>query len=614
MQFEPLCHYPEQIPVSEVGNGTCLCRQDRSDDDASWVIQNAFTVLSMQAGFALLEAGSVTELSVINIMIKNMSELGMGGALYFLFGYALTYGGSEEDHTPFVAGAGTFALAGLTDYTNFLFSFSFAASTATIISGAVAERIDFWAYLTISCFYTNFVYPIAAYWTWGPKGWLNVMGMMDFAGGGCVHIVGGTGALVCALWIGPRLDRFSESALRLEMHDPTSVMWGTFVLWLGWFGFTSGSSLAFSGADGVNAVEVAINTAVAGTFGLLAALPYSFRMHHGHIRVEVVSTALLSALVSITPGCAWVRPWEAAIIGFSGALFGAASCSLFDWYARHIQLDDPVQAIGVHLCAGSWGMICVGLFTNPDYCHGVQRQVGLFHGGGGKLLGLQVLAIVAFVAWSAACCLLLLAAMHLAPMYRIRISAEDEKLGLDLVEHGVLSKRREMMQRVGELSAVMRDLDLIDVPEPDRNDAVLQLQSILRVGSIMPRARVTPPDLIPPHQMSDTESLDSSARRGEGGSVTGSSEGGSEKLKRVITSRYNMHNKSKKTPDALQRARDRVALEETSPVGSRRSLGSVPENENGWHFRSARSGLGEANGWFERRAQKRWGRDRKSVV
>ena len=233
------------------------------------------------------------------------------------------------------------------------------------------------------------------------------------------------------------------------MHDPCSAMWGTFVLWLGWFGFTAGSSLAFSGADGVAAVHTAANTALAGVHGLVAGLVFSHFANKGHIRVEAISTALLSALVAITPGCAFVQPWEAALIGFTGALAGMGASRILDRYAERMQLDDPVQAIGIHLGAGVWGMICTGLFNNADYCLGSEHMTGLFHGGSGRLLGVQILGCVSFMAWSATMALLLLCAMQYLPPFRgVRITPEEEEIGLDVTEHGIMHHNRRMWDAV----------------------------------------------------------------------------------------------------------------------------------------------------------------------
>lgn len=401
--------------------------------DNMWLLLTAFLVFFMQAGFALVEAGFTRSKNTTNILMKNVMDFAMGTLSFWAVGYAFMYG----EGSPFIGLSGFF-LSGLSDidpatvaslesgtlslYTDWFFQLVFAATAATIVSGAMSERTRFSAYFVYSIVITALIYPIFGHWTWG-GGWLSELGFSDFAGSTIVHSVGGWAALVGAIMLGPRKGRFDKDGKAVPMPGHSIVLGtlGVFILWLGWFGFNPGSQLAASGIENINAIAlVAVNTniaAAAGAFGALAVAWIKF----GKPDLSYTLNGILGGLVAITAPCAVVEPWSSVVIGLvAGVLVIAATILL-----ERLKIDDPVGAVPVHLVNGAWGTLALGIFSTSN---------GLLYGGGATQLVAQIIGIVACGVWTAGTVAILFFAIK--KTIGLRVTAEEEELGLDYHEHG----------------------------------------------------------------------------------------------------------------------------------------------------------------------------------
>ena len=376
----------------------------------------AVLVLFMQAGFALVEVGFNSSKNVVNIMFKNLIDLCLGVLIFWAVGYGIMYG---SDVIPgFLAWGGigiseaADGIGGLNPQVDFLFQVAFAATAATIVSGAVAGRIKFSAYLIYTVFITAIVYPISGFWMWG-GGWLNQMGFHDFAGSLVVHAVGGFAGLAGAMVLGARIGRFAKDTPKhvFAPHNYVFGGLGVFVLWVGWYGFNPGSQLAFATAADIDAVMlIAVNTTLAAGAGAVAALIFSWFTLK---RPDLGSTlnGALAGLVSITAGCDAVTNPEAMIIGAVGGVLVVLGMMLLE----RLKIDDPVGAWPVHGLGGLWAGIAVAIF-------------------GGYDLMTQIIGSVSIAAWSFVLCFVLFAVLR--AMNQLRVSPEEEEIGLDLTEHG----------------------------------------------------------------------------------------------------------------------------------------------------------------------------------
>ena len=426
----------------------CVSVNDANDDyadDATWVLTSSFVILTMQSGFGLLEMGSSMPGFEVNIMVKNVMDVVFGALMYWLVGYGLSYG---QPSNPF-CGQGDFCPndpystteAGLM-YSQYIFQFSFAATATTIVSGAIAMRMKFGVYVVYSA-YAVVVYAFVAHWIFAEDGWLKAMGVHDFAGGGPVHLLGGTNALIGILFIGPRTGYFKRRKNRQDFApaSPASTLFGLFMLWWGWIGFNCGSTFGITGSKWVVATRASIITINASAAGGATALFYTLRKTKGkQVRVHHIVNGILGALVATSPTCAVVHTWEALIIGVIGALVS----NLGNTFVKRFRVDDPVGAVGVHMGGGIWGLLAVGLFADSSL-PGVDVMDGLFRGGGFKLLGLQVLAIVSISAWSLATVtpFYYFLGVYLSkgkwrnPRQGLRLSEKDEMEGEDKRLHGI---------------------------------------------------------------------------------------------------------------------------------------------------------------------------------
>lgn len=400
--------------------------------DTIWLFIGAFLVFWMQAGFAMVESGFSRAKNAANLLMKNLMDFAGGTLLFFAVGFGLMYGSSVGGFI----GADNFFLSNLDpaafdaySWVDFLFQLMFAAAAATIVSGAVAERLKFKAYLIYSVVITGFIYPISGHWHWG-GGWLAEMGFIDFAGSTIVHAVGGFAALAAAIILGPRIGKFNKdgSSNTIPGHSLTLAALGVFILWMGWFGFNAGSTLS-----GMNPgiAYVAVTTTLAASSGVVSALIINW-VKAGHPSTEMALNGALAGLVAITAGTANVTPVGAIFIGM---VAGAVLVYGIDFVERVLKVDDPVGAVAVHGLNGMWGTIAIGLFAHPDAgaLTDMGAVAGLFYGGGVAQLGIQLLGTVAISAWAFVTMGVLFYLMKIT--IGIRVPEKEEIAGLDISEH-----------------------------------------------------------------------------------------------------------------------------------------------------------------------------------
>ncbi|MGZ4161651.1 MAG: ammonium transporter [Neobacillus sp.] len=393
--------------------------------DTIWVVLTAAMILLMEGGFALLEAGFVRSKNSVNIIMKVFADITIGTLCYYLIGFALMYGSDLFG----IIGKSGFMLKGNFSYlhlsvstdTFWLFQAAFVIAVISIVSGAVAERINFRAYLLHIILMTAIIYPIAGHWVWG-GGWLGKLGMEDFAGSAVIHALGGFSALAAAILIGPRKGKFTSkesSSIALPSNLPLASV-GAFLLWFGWFGFNAGSTLT---ATDVRIGHIAIVTMLSAAAGGAATLIYTL-FRYGRSDAPSVINGSLAGLVGITAGCAFVSDQSAIFIGIvSGLLMMAAT----NWLEAK-QIDDPVGAFPVHAISGIWGTIAVGIFATKG---------GLLTGGGFHLLGIQLLGLVVLCTWGFLSTWVGLKLIN--KVVAIRATDEEEEVGLDISYHGIMA-------------------------------------------------------------------------------------------------------------------------------------------------------------------------------
>jgi Amt family ammonium transporter len=390
-----------------------------------WTCVAAFLVFFMQAGFAMVESGFTRAKNTINIMMKNLMDFSIGSIAFFLLGFGLMFGASNG-----LFGTSHFAMSG-TDPTNgdwnwtfLIFQTVFAGTAATIVSGAMAERTRFSAYLVYSVFICAFIYPVFGSWAWGSLldggGWLEGMGFVDFAGSTVVHSIGGWLALAGAIVVGARNGKYGPDgkARAIPGHNIALASLGVFILWFGWFGFNPGSTTAASGDIG----RIAVTTNLAAAAGAIAAMLASWTKM-GKPDASMALNGALAGLVGITAGCATVSPMGALGIGFVAGALVVYSVLFID---NVLKVDDPVGAVSVHGVCGAWGTLACGLFN---------LEGGLFYGGGFSLLGVQAVGVSAAFLWAFGGGLALFYAVK--ALVGLRVSEEGEAVGLDLEEHGM---------------------------------------------------------------------------------------------------------------------------------------------------------------------------------
>lgn len=399
--------------------------------DNIWVFIAGILVLFMQAGFALVEAGLTRAKNVANIMMKNLMDCMAGTLAFFVIGYSIAYGGDGKlfgSFSLFLGDPGAYE-GGLTQSTDFFFQVVFAATAATIVSGAMAERTKFKSYFLYSIGITALIYPVVVHWTWG-GGWLSTMStpFSDFAGSTIVHSVGGWAALMGALILGPRLGKYGKDGKprAIPGHSIALTVLGTLILTIGWFGFNPGSELA---AD-LLVMDIALITLLSGCAGALTAMA-TIWIRTGKPDVGMTCNGLLAGLVSITAGCGALTNGYGILVGAIGGVLVVLSVEFFEKVAK---IDDPVGAISVHGVCGAWGTLAIGLFATKDDAFLGRTDAGLFYGGGFDQLITQAIMVVAVFAWVT----ITAGALFMAIKYTLglRVTAEEEIEGLDVLEHG----------------------------------------------------------------------------------------------------------------------------------------------------------------------------------
>jgi Amt family ammonium transporter len=400
-----------------------------------WTLLAAFLVMFMQAGFAMVETGFTRAKNAGNILMKNVMDFGVGAIAFFFLGFGLMFG---LDAGGFIGTSG-FSLAGITPttasgqwtFTFWFFQSVFCATSATIISGGVAERTKFSSYLLVSLLVSSFIYPISGHWCWGSlwlgdngAGWLEGLGFVDFAGSTVVHSVGGWIALAGALVLGPRIGKYGPDGKTKAIpgHNIPLAALGVFILWFGWFGFNPGSTTTADGTIGY----IAVNTSLAACAGSIGAMIMAW-LKFGKPDTSMTLNGVLAGLVAITAGCYEVSPVGSIIIGFMAGFLVVLSVEFID---KVLHIDDPVGAVSVHGVCGAFGTLMVGLFAAPGY----GSSLGLFYGGSASLLLVQLLGVAVVGAWAFGTGLVMFKIIK--GLFGLRVSEVEELKGLDISEHG----------------------------------------------------------------------------------------------------------------------------------------------------------------------------------
>ena len=427
-----------------------------------WFLIGAALVFWMQAGFAMVEAGFTRAKNTGNILMKNLMDFCIGTVVFILIGFSLLLG---EDVLGFIGKPGfdIFTSYKYFDWSNFVFNLVFCATTATIVSGAMAERTKFISYCVYSGVISALIYPIEAHWIWG-GGWLSQIGFHDFAGSCAIHMVGGISALVGATILGPRIGKFTKDkngkitkVNAIPGHNITIGALGVFILWLGWYGFNGAAAKSVEQLG-----SIFVTTTIAPALATVVCMIFTW-LKYGKPDVSMCLNASLAGLVAITAGCDVTDALGAIIIGSVAGLlvcFGV-------WFLDNVlRVDDPVGAAAVHMMNGIWGTIAVGLFaTNsaPGYSIADSKGnelVGLFYGGGFKLLGLQLTGFVSVAAWTVVTITIVF--LVIKATLGLRVSEEEEIVGLDPTEHGLPSAYAgfAIMDVSGEVMDVNENTDL----------------------------------------------------------------------------------------------------------------------------------------------------------
>lgn len=411
-----------------------------------WFLIGAALVFWMQAGFAMVETGFTRAKNAGNILMKNLMDFCIGTVMFILIGFGLFLG---EDLVGIIGKPGfdIFTDYANFDWSNFVFNLVFCATTATIVSGSMAERTRFLSYCVYSAVISAVIYPVEAHWTWG-GGWLSKLGFHDFAGSNCIHMVGGICALIGAAMVGPRIGKFTKDKAgkitkvnAFPGHNLPIGCLGVFILWLGWYGFNGAAATSIEEMG-----SIFVTTTIAPSVATVVAMIFTW-VKYGKPDVSMCLNASLAGLVAITAPCDVCDAFGAIVIGAVSGLIVVFGVWFLD-YKLHV--DDPVGAVAVHFCNGIWGTISVGLFATksaPAFARGIGDGVnfganqiageGLFYGGGFKQLGLQLLGMFSTAAWTAVT--ITISFLIIKKIFGLRVSREEEMEGLDVKEHGLTS-------------------------------------------------------------------------------------------------------------------------------------------------------------------------------
>lgn len=429
-----------------------------------WFLIGAALVFWMQAGFAMVETGFTRAKNAGNIIMKNLMDFCIGTVVFSILGYTLLMGEDAlfgligipnldmfTNFKEFIASPAE----GFTNASTFVFNLVFCATTATIVSGAMAERTKFSAYCIYSAVISLFVYPIEAHWIWG-GGWLSQLGFHDYAGSCAIHMVGGIAALIGAIVLGPRIGKYVRdkdgTVVKVNAfpgHSLTLGALGVFILWLGWYGF--------NGAAATSASELAsifITTTIAPSVATCTTMIYTW-VRNGKPDVSMCLNASLAGLVAVTAGCDAFDAIGSAVVGL---VAGILVVVVVEWLDLKAHIDDPVGAVGVHMANGIWGTIAVGLFANPNAPAGLS---GLFYTGSFKQLGLQLLGFISVAVYSVV--LMVITFLLIKKFHGLRATPEDEVIGLDISEHGLPSAYADFVPAVDKYSSFAYETDVTAV-------------------------------------------------------------------------------------------------------------------------------------------------------
>jgi Amt family ammonium transporter len=400
--------------------------------DLVWMLVAAFLVFFMQPGFAMVEAGFTRAKNAVNIMMKNLMDFSIGSLAFFMVGFGLMFGADKAGF--FLSGVDPMSVDGSWRIGFYMFQVVFAATAATIVSGAMAERTKFTAYLVYSVFISALIYPISGSWAWGSllggePGWLENLGFTDFAGSTVVHSVGGWAALMGAYFLGPREGKYignggKKKARAIPGHNIPLAALGVFILWFGWFGFNAGSTTA---GTNVSIAVISVTTTLAASAGAIAAM-FTVWIMFGKPDGSMALNGVLAGLVTITAGCANVSPMSAIIMG---AIAGVVVVLSVEFIDKVLYIDDPVGAVSVHGTCGALGTLMVGLFAQPEF----GGSTGLFFGGGLGLLKAQFIGVIAVFAWTTVTAGILFFATK--SIIGLRVTRGEELRGLDIGKHGM---------------------------------------------------------------------------------------------------------------------------------------------------------------------------------
>ena len=425
--------------------------------DVGWTLVAAALVFFMQAGFAMVETGFTRAKNAGNIIMKNLMDFSLGTPIFWILGFGIMFGAAS----PFFGGFDFFAdgvVGEGYDWTTLIFQTVFCATAATIVSGSMAERTKFSAYCIYSMIISAVIYPVSGHWIWG-GGWLAELGFHDFAGSTAVHMVGGVAALIGAAILGPRIGKYTKDgkARAIPGHSLTLGALGCFILWFCWFGFNGGSTVALSGGGAEVASRVFVTTNMAAAVATVTVMCITW-IRYKKPDVSMTLNGSLAGLVAITAGCDVVTLFGSVIIGICA---GFAVVFGIEFVDQKLKVDDPVGAVGVHCINGALGTILTGLFA---YYNGTEVEpLGVFYGGGFHFFGIQVLGVVAVIAWVAITMTIVFNIIK--HTIGLRVSEAEEIMGLDKPEHGLSSAYADFMPvvpavlgtKAGETAAKIKD-------------------------------------------------------------------------------------------------------------------------------------------------------------
>ena len=453
-----------------------------------WFLAGAALVFWMQAGFAMVETGFTRAKNAGNIIMKNLMDFCIGTVVFILIGFGLFLGEDALFGLVGIPNFDIFTNYATFDWSGFVFNLVFCATTATIVSGAMAERTKFLSYCIYSGVISAVIYPIEAHWTWG-GGWLAQIGFHDFAGSNCIHMVGGISALIGAAILGPRIGKFIKDEKgkvtkvnAFPGHNIPIGALGVFILWLGWYGFNGAAATSL---EQLGSIFVA--TTIAPAIATVTTMIFTW-IKYGKPDVSMCLNASLAGLVAITAPCDTADALGACIIGLVSGLLVVFGVWLLD---NVLHIDDPVGAVAVHMMNGIWGTVAVGLFstsTVPGYSvkdAAGNVMTGLFYGGGAKLLGIQLIGMLATAGWTAVTITITFFAIK--KIVGLRASEEEEITGLDVTEHGLVSAYSgfSIMDTTDNMMAVNENTDL-GIAEYDNASDALKEAAVPVVNTVAP--------------------------------------------------------------------------------------------------------------------------------